>query len=84
MVNVKIILATKFHGRMEDRDPNAMGSSRRHIIEQCEASLKRLKTDYIEDILVELEKCLKLEKPPSSGKYCSNCIWQSQVHPFKK
>ena len=43
-----------------------------------------LKTDYIEDILVELEKCLKLEKPPSSGKYCSNCIWQNQVQPFKK
>ena len=43
-----------------------------------------LKTDYIEDILVELERCLKLEKPPSSGKYCSNCIWQNQVRPFKK
>lgn len=43
-----------------------------------------LKTDYIEDILVELDKCLQLEKPPPSGKYCSNCIWQNQVKAFKK
>ena len=41
------------------------------------------KTDYIEDILVELKKCLQLEKPPSSGKYCSNCIWQKQIKSFK-
>ena len=42
------VLATKVHGRMDDDDPNAAGSSRRHIIEQCEASLKRLQTDYID------------------------------------
>ena len=44
----RIVLATKFHGKMNDDDPNASGSSRRHIIEQCEASLKRLQTDYID------------------------------------
>ena len=44
----KIVLATKVHGAMDDDDPNARGNSRRHIIEQCEASLKRLKTDYID------------------------------------
>ncbi len=44
----KIVLATKVHGRMDDDDINAAGSSRRHIIEQCHASLKRLKTDYID------------------------------------
>lgn len=44
----RIFLATKVHGRMDDEDPNAFGSSRRHIIEQCEASLKRLKTDWID------------------------------------
>lgn len=42
-----VILATKVHGRMGD-GPNAMGNTRRHIIEQCEASLRRLKTDWID------------------------------------
>ena len=44
----RIVLATKVHGRMDDDDPNAAGTSRRHIIEQCEASLRRLRTDYID------------------------------------
>jgi aryl-alcohol dehydrogenase-like predicted oxidoreductase len=44
----RIILATKVHGVMADDDPNASGNSRRHIIAECEASLKRLQTDYID------------------------------------
>jgi aryl-alcohol dehydrogenase-like predicted oxidoreductase len=44
----RIVLATKVHGQMDDDDPNAQGLSRRHIIEQCEASLRRLQTDYID------------------------------------
>jgi aryl-alcohol dehydrogenase-like predicted oxidoreductase len=44
----KIILATKVHGRMDDNDPNSAGNSRKHIVDQCEASLKRLQTDYID------------------------------------
>lgn len=44
----RTVLATKVHGRMEDDDPNAWRTSRRHIMEQCEASLKRLKTDWID------------------------------------
>lgn len=44
----RIFLATKVHGAMSDDDPNMQGNSRRHIIEQCEASLRRLKTDRID------------------------------------
>src|SRR5579883_3425716 len=44
----RVILATKVYGRVAEDDVNAMGASRRHIIEQCEASLIRLRTDYID------------------------------------
>src|ERR1700730_11563449 len=44
----RVVLATKVHGRMADDDVNALGNSRRHIIAECEASLTRLKTDYID------------------------------------
>jgi aryl-alcohol dehydrogenase-like predicted oxidoreductase len=46
-----IVLATKVHGNMHRDDlldPNQAGNSRRQIIEQCEASLRRLQTDYID------------------------------------
>jgi aryl-alcohol dehydrogenase-like predicted oxidoreductase len=44
----RIFLATKVHGTMDDEDPTARGNNRRHIVSQCEASLKRLQTDYID------------------------------------
>lgn len=44
----QIVLATKCHGKMDDNDPNASGNSRRHVIEACEASLRRLGTDWID------------------------------------
>ena len=44
----RIVLATKVHSPMSDDDPNARGNHRRHIIEQCEGSLKRLQTDWID------------------------------------
>jgi aryl-alcohol dehydrogenase-like predicted oxidoreductase len=42
-----VVLATKVHGKMGE-GANDMGNSRRHIIEQCEASLRRLGTDWID------------------------------------
>jgi aryl-alcohol dehydrogenase-like predicted oxidoreductase len=43
----KVVLATKFFGPM-GRDPNMAGGSRRWIVREVEASLKRLGTDYID------------------------------------
>lgn len=44
----RLVLATKVHVSMDDTDPNAGGNHRRHIIEQCHASLRRLQTDYLD------------------------------------
>ncbi len=70
-----IFLATKVNGRMAD-DPNAIGNSRLHIIEACEASLKRLKTDHIDlyqlhrpDPHIAIDESLRaLDDLISSGK----------------
>ena len=43
----QVVLATKVHGQMGD-DPNAQGNSRRWIIRECESSLRRLQTDWID------------------------------------
>lgn len=65
-------------------DVNGYGSSRSHLIEACEASLKRLKTDYIDiyhmhgyDANTSMEETLRaLDDLVSSGKVryiaCSN------------
>src|ERR1700719_4208373 len=42
-----VVLATKVHGTMGD-DVNQFGNSRRWIIKEVEASLRRLKTDWID------------------------------------
>ena len=47
----RLVLATKCHGNMhrdEPLDPNKWGNSRRQIVEQCDASLKRLQTEWID------------------------------------
>ncbi len=42
-----VVLATKVRGQMSDNVLD-MGNNRRHIIQQCEASLRRLNTDWID------------------------------------
>jgi aryl-alcohol dehydrogenase-like predicted oxidoreductase len=42
-----IVVATKVHGPM-GKSPNKRGLSRKHIIEACENSLRRLKMDFID------------------------------------
>ena len=42
-----IVVATKVHGAMGP-GPNRRGLSRKHIIEACENSLRRLQMDYVD------------------------------------
>ncbi len=44
----RVVLATKVHGAMDDTDRNMQGNHRRNIIQACDASLRRLGTDYID------------------------------------
>ena len=83
-----VILATKVRARMGE-GANDVGLSRHHIIEGCEASLKRLGTDYIDlyqvhsfDPITPLEETLRaLDDLVRQGKVryvgCSNFAgWQ--------
>jgi len=79
----KVLISTKSTFRMSD-EPNDVGSSRHHLIHACEASLRRLGTDYIDiytlhgfDAQTPLEETLRtLDDLVQSGKVryigCSN------------
>lgn len=43
-----IVLATKYTLSTDPKDPNASGNHRKNMVQALEASLKRLKTDYID------------------------------------
>ena len=43
----RVVLATKAHGQMGE-DPNQQGNSRRWIVQEVDASLRRLGTDWID------------------------------------
>ena len=44
----RIVLATQYTNNAPGTDSNAAGNQRKNMIQSVEASLKRLKTDYIE------------------------------------
>jgi aryl-alcohol dehydrogenase-like predicted oxidoreductase len=79
----QVQLATKATFRMSDA-PNAVGTSRSHLIRSCEDSLRRLQTDYIDiytihgfDARTSVEETLRaLETLVQGGKVrysaCSN------------
>ena len=43
-----VVLATKYTNAMPGTDPNAAGNQRKNMMQAVEASLKRLRTDYID------------------------------------
>ena len=43
-----VVLATKYSNATPGTDPNAAGNHRKNMVQAVEASLKRLKTDYID------------------------------------
>ena len=79
----KVLISTKATFRMGP-GPNDLGSSRHHLIQACEASLRRMGTDYIDiyhlhgfDALTPVEEVLStLDNLTTSGKVryiaCSN------------
>lgn len=79
----QVLISTKATFRMSD-DPNDVGHSRFHLIRSCEASLRRLQTDYIDiytmhgfDAKTDVEETLRaLDTLVQSGKVrylaCSN------------
>jgi len=79
----KVLISTKTTFRLGD-GPNDVGSSRHHIVTACEASLRRLGTDYIDiyhmhgfDAITPIEETLQtLDTLVRSGKVryiaCSN------------
>lgn len=44
----RLVIASKCHGRMDPDNPNRYGNTRKNVIEACEASLRRLQTDWID------------------------------------
>jgi aryl-alcohol dehydrogenase-like predicted oxidoreductase len=84
----RFVLATKVYNRMGP-GPHDVGLSRQHIIQACEASLRRLQTDHIDlyithepDMLVPVEETMRaFEDLVAQGKVryigCSNhAAWQ--------
>src|ERR1700677_3600653 len=81
-----VVIATKVYGRVGP-GRNAVGASRKHILEAVDASLYRLQTDYIDlyqihgnDIITPIEETIRaLDTLVNSGKvrYIGVSNWQA-------
>jgi aryl-alcohol dehydrogenase-like predicted oxidoreductase len=83
------VLVTKGYNRLGTNGPHDVGLSRKHLLDACEASLRRLRTDYIDlyighqpDTFVSLEETMRaFDDLVTQGKIryagCSNnSAWQ--------
>lgn len=72
----RFVVATKYTLKMRDGDPNAAGNHRKNLTHSLDASLKRLKLDYIDlywlhawDYLTPVEEIMRaLDDAVSAGK----------------
>ena len=62
----RVVVATKFFGGMHAGDPNSGGAGRKAIMDACEHSLRRLRTDYIDlywmhcwDVFTPIEETMR-------------------------
>jgi aryl-alcohol dehydrogenase-like predicted oxidoreductase len=92
----RTVLATKFGGNLFPNDPNGGGSGRKAIFRQCEDSLRRLRTDYIDlywlhfqDVHTPIEKTMgALDRLVRDGKvrylgFSDTPAWKvCQAHTF--
>ena len=84
----EVVLATKVHGKMR-ADPNGKGLSRKAIMSEIDASLKRLETDYVDlyqihrwDYDVPIEETLEaLHDVVKAGK--ARYIGASSMHAWQ-
>ncbi|HLY57659.1 MAG TPA: aldo/keto reductase, partial [Stellaceae bacterium] len=72
----RAVIATKYSANLHPGDPNGGGARRKSIIAACDASLKRLQTDYIDlywqhwdDLFTPVDEVMRaLDDLVSSGK----------------
>jgi aryl-alcohol dehydrogenase-like predicted oxidoreductase len=72
----KFVIATKYSLTMNPKDPNGGGNHRKNLVQSLDASLKRLKTDYIDmywlhawDFMTPIEEVMRaLDDQVRAGK----------------
>ena len=76
----QVVLATKVHGVMDDDDPNARGNSRRNIVAQCEASLRRPPDGLYRPLPDSPTAARYSHRRDAAGPLRSDPLWDGALH----